>query len=171
MEYASKGVAGAALGTGIAGLSLGVLNGAGGLFNMMGGGCGNGYAAAMAYEDRNATKYDMNLALAIAQKDSEIAMLRSEQNTEIKIADVYERLATKINAVEKAQADINREQAVYNGVNTTMIGGLRNQVDELMHMTRRYIPKWNIVPEPMDRYNTWVAPTTSTTQVAPEQTT
>lgn len=42
-EFASKGVAGAALGTGIAGLSLGVLNG--GLGNLLGGltGCGNGW--------------------------------------------------------------------------------------------------------------------------------
>lgn len=36
-EFASKGVAGAALGTGIGGLALGVLNGAGGLLNLMGG--------------------------------------------------------------------------------------------------------------------------------------
>lgn len=35
-EYASKGVAGAGLGTGIAGLSLGVLNSVGGLAGLLG---------------------------------------------------------------------------------------------------------------------------------------
>ena len=42
-EYASKGVAGAGLGTGIAGLSLGVLNSLGGLAGLGGLFGGNGW--------------------------------------------------------------------------------------------------------------------------------
>lgn len=63
-EFASKGVAGAALGTGIGGLALGVLNGAGGLLNMMGGncgGCGNGYAGSTMV-----TRYELGLVQELA---------------------------------------------------------------------------------------------------------
>ena len=51
-EFASKGVAGAALGTGIGGLALGVLNGAGGLLNLMGGNNCAGNCAGNAMVDR-----------------------------------------------------------------------------------------------------------------------
>lgn len=71
MEYASKGVAGAGLGTGIAGLTLGVLNGAnngngllGGLF---GGNC-NGAGIA-----------GMGAMAAISAKDAEIGQLKAEK--------------------------------------------------------------------------------------------
>lgn len=71
MEYASKGVAGAGLGTGIAGLALGVLNGAnngngllGGLF---GGNC-NGAGIA-----------GMGAMAAISAKDAEIGQLKAEK--------------------------------------------------------------------------------------------
>lgn len=57
-EYASKGVAGAGLGTGIAGLSLGVINamgglaGLGGLFNNnRNAGCNNDMLSAMVMAD------------------------------------------------------------------------------------------------------------------------
>ena len=54
-EYASKGVAGAGLGTGIAGLSLGVLNSLGGL-GALSGLLGN----------RNATQNDLLAAMLTA---------------------------------------------------------------------------------------------------------
>lgn len=68
-EFASKGVAGAALGTGIGGLALGVLNGAGGLLNMMGGancgGYGNGYAAIGTEEIAHGDKIHAQLVRII----------------------------------------------------------------------------------------------------------
>lgn len=56
-EFASKGVAGAALGTGIGGLALGVLNGAGGLLNLMGGNNCAGNCAGNAMVNR----YELSL--------------------------------------------------------------------------------------------------------------
>ena len=156
-SVASAGVGGAALGTGIAGLSVALLNG--GLGNLLGGlgGCGNQYAS----------KSDIAYSQELAKKDSEIALLKSEQNTEIKIADVYDRLITKINANQLAQAEWNAAQAVNNctmsnaiAVNSNSISALQNCCNSI---TKLVVPKSAICPEVMPLYNSWTAPTTPTT--------
>ena len=72
-EFASKGVAGAGLGTGIAGLSLGVLNAMGGcgLLSGLTGGCRNGGDAVVS-------RYELNLTQEIASKDARIGLLESQ---------------------------------------------------------------------------------------------
>ena len=153
-SVASAGVGGSALGLGIAGLSVALLNG--GLNGILGGGrsCGQGVA----------TTTDLAYAQELAKKDSEIALLKSEQNTEVKIADVYDRLVSKINANYKEQADWNAQQMVNNcqmssaiAVNTNNISALQSSVAAI---TKVIVPKSVICPEVMERYNTWTAPTT-----------
>lgn len=151
-QYASRGTGSAALTTGIigtAGTALGLL-GNGGLWgNRMTEGC------------RYVTKDELDYVQTISAKDSEIALLKSEQNTEIKIADVYERLITRINADAKAQADINAAQAVYNATANSAIAVLQNQVGVLNSLTKTVVPINNICPQPMEKYNSWTAPTTA----------
>jgi hypothetical protein len=103
----------------------------------------------------------------LAKKDSEIALLKSEQNTEVKIADVYDRLITKINANQLAQAEWNAAQAVNNckmsnaiAVNTNSISALQNCCNSI---TKLVVPKDAICPSVMPEFNSWTAPTTTTT--------
>lgn len=109
-EFASKGVAGSGLGLGIAGTALGVLNG--GLGNLFGGlgNCG-------CSENNLINRYELELENKIVNKDTEIALLKSNIYTDQKIAEVYERLNTKINGVE---AVVNT-QAVVNASMTGVI--------------------------------------------------
>ena len=153
----SAGVAGAGLGLGIAGTALALLQN-GGLGGILGGlgGC-NQYA----------TKSDIAYSQELAKKDSEIALLKSEQNTEIKIADVYDRLLTRINADRQAQADWNAAQMVNNcsmsnaiAVNTNSISALQNCCNSI---TQLVVPKSAICPSVMPEFNSWTAPTTPTT--------
>ena len=136
-EFASKGVAGSGLGLGIAGTALGVLNG--GLGNLLGGmgmnanGCGSN-----AYINR----YELEMENKIVAKDSEIALLKSNIYTDQKIADVYERLNTKIGVVE---AGINA-QAVYNAANTATIGCIQGQVAQLFGLTKLVVPNTSVCP-------------------------
>lgn len=111
-----------------------------------------------------ATTTDLAYAQELAKKDSEIALLKSEQNTEVKIADVYDRLVTKINANYKEQANWNAQQMVNNcqmssaiAVNTNNISALQSSVSAI---TKTIVPKGVICPEVMERYNSWTAPTT-----------
>lgn len=106
------------------------------------------------------TKDELNYVQAIAAKDSEIALLKSEQNTEVKIADVYERLITRINADKNEQTAINAQQMVYNATANANIAVLQSQVSALQGLTKVIVPADNVCPKPMPQFNSWTAPTT-----------
>lgn len=137
MEYASLGVGNAGLATGIIGTTLGVLNGGLGLFN-------NG--AGVRSCEHYATKDELRYVQEIAQKDASIALLQSEQNTEVKIADVYERLITRINADQRAQADWNASQSVANAQMSAAIANNTNSIAALTSLTKLVIPNTSICP-------------------------
>ena len=138
---------------GSAGLGLGVLGSGilGGLFNprMYGmNGCG-------CNEDHFVTRYEIQKEQEIAKLETENSLLRSNIYTDQKLADLYERLDSKIRANEAA---IN-QQAVYNATNNATIACLQNQIACLQGLTKVVIPATSVCPEPMNRYNSWTAPT------------
>lgn len=150
-EFASKGVAGSGLGLGIAGTALGVLNG--GLGNILGGFGGNNCSGNIPVN-----RYEMDLENKVISKDTEIALLKANIYTDQKIADVYERLNTKIGVVEGAIST----QAVFNASMNSTIGCLQGQVAQLQSLTKTIVPITNVCPQPMAQYNSWTAPTTTT---------
>jgi hypothetical protein len=134
-EFASKGVAGSGLGLGIAGTALGVLNG--GLGNLFGG-----MNNCNCSENNYINRYELEMENKIVSKDSEIALLKSNIYTDQKIAEVYERLNTKIGVVE---AGINA-QAVYNAANTATINCIQGQVAQLFGLTKLVVPNTSVCP-------------------------
>ena len=147
-DYASKGVAGAGLGLGIAGTALGLLQN-GNLGGILGG-CNNGGSAYV-------TRYD-------AEKDARIA----ELETEVKLRDANTYTLGEVNKMRNyvdAKFDaINAQlcsQAVINAQVAANLSCLQNTVNTLSGMTKTVIPIANICPEPMQRYNSWTAPTTT----------
>ena len=147
-EFASKGVAGSGLGLGIAGTALGVLNG--GLGNLLGG-IGMNANGCNQYINR----YEMELENKIVNKDSEIALLKSNIYTDQKIADVYERLNTKIGGVESA---VNT-QAVYNATMNGAINCMQGQIAQLYGLTKLVVPNTSVCP---GWGNITITPTTTT---------
>lgn len=129
-EYASKGVAGAGLGTGIAGLSLGVLNSLGGLGALSGFfGGGNKAAqndvltAALTAEMLRGRSYtpcggdcdpvtqrEMRLMQEIAAKDSQIALRDANTYGDQKALEMYKYIDGRFQAVAAELA----KQAVQN---------------------------------------------------------
>ena len=151
MEYASKGVAGAGLGLGIAGTALGVLNG--GLGNILGGWTANGNTNCTCHENTPVNRYELNLTNEIAAKDAKIGLLESNIYTDQKIVDTYTTLNGQINALaaevranKDAQTAINMNQAVYNGTNTAAIGCIQNQIAQLMSLTKLVVPNTSVCP-------------------------
>lgn len=148
-EFASKGVAGAGLGTGIAGLSLGVLNAMGGcgllggLFN--GGGCCSDNTAV--------NRYELNLTQEIASKDTRIGLLESQVYVDQKLTDVVKDYTAQINALaaevrsnKDAQTAVNMNQAVYNGTNTATISCIQSQIAQLQGLTKLVVPNTSVCP-------------------------
>ena len=148
-KYASKGVAGSGLGLGIAGTALGLLNNNGGLGGLFGGNnCG-------CSEDHYVNRYELGLQQELAAKDSKISLLESNIYVDSKIADVYERLNTKINGIEAQIC----QQAVVNAQITANISCMQNAINTLNGLTKTVIPITSVCPEPMPQYNSWTAPT------------
>lgn len=159
-NYASKGVAGAGLGTGIAGLSLGVLNamGNGGLLNGLFGGCGRGYGGGYGGCGESAVinRYELGLEQSNAAKDSKIALLESTIHTNDKILEVYGYVDGRLRAIESQIC----QQAVVNAQVTANIGCMQSAISGLQALTKTVVPITNICPEPMPLYNSFVVPTT-----------
>lgn len=140
MEYASKGVAGAGLGLGIAGTALGVmaggLNGTG-LFNGWGrnGAFGCGGDAAI-------NRYEAGQQARIAELETEVKLRDANTYTDGKLLDLYKYFDGKIAGVEQELC----QQRVYNATNTAAISCIQGQVAQLMSLTKLVIPNGSICP-------------------------
>lgn len=153
MEYASKGVANAGLGFGIAGTVGTVVSllGGGALLNSL----NPRYADGCCSENHVVTRYDAEKSARIAQLEGELANKNAEIYTDKKSLELYQYIDNRLRGVEGQLA----QQAVYNATNNGLIGCLQNQVAALQGMTKTVIPDSNICPPPMPRYNSWTAPT------------
>lgn len=133
MEYASRGVANAGLTTGIIGTALS------GVMALLGGGVAVANNAIQNPEDRPVSRYELSIV-------QENAILKAQADVDKKLVEVYNSINNKANEIRKDFNDFEKEQLVYNGVNTATIGCLQNQVQELIGMTKRIIPNGSVCP-------------------------
>ncbi len=148
--YASKGVAGTALGLGAGALGA----------QLLGGGLGNLFGAKNACpEDHPVSRYEANMAKENSELRTKIQLLESNIYTDQKIADAYERLGARIGAVE---ASVN-QQAVINAHTISNLGCTQTAIAALQGLTKTIIPIGNICPPPMEKFNSWTAPTAAAT--------
>ena len=145
-EFASNAKANTGVTLGAIGTGLAVLGPH--LGNFLGG-MNNGYVSKEAFD----------LQKQVSAKDSEIALLKSEANTEVKIADVYERLEKQMLDLERAQNGKWADQSVYNATNTATVSVMGSQVAQLQSLVKMVIPSDNVCPKPMPQFNSWTAPT------------
>jgi hypothetical protein len=149
-EFASKGVAGTALGLGAGALGVELLNGGiGGLLGNRTGGCS---------EDHMVNRYEASQQARIAQLETEVKLRDANTYTDQKLLEVYNYFNGKIGCIEGQIS----QQAVYNATNTATLACLQNQVAQLASLTKVVIPSDSICPQPMPMYNSWTAPTATT---------
>lgn len=141
-KYASNGKGNLGVTLGAIGTGLGVLSG--GLGSVLGNGCGTAWnnGNCGCSEDHYVNRYELGLQQEIAAKDSKISLLESNIYVDSKIADVYERLNTKIGGLEAQIC----QQNVYNATNTATINCLSGQIAQLMNLTKIVIPNTNVCP-------------------------
>lgn len=111
-NYASKGVAGTGLGTGIAGLSLGVLN-------LLGGLAGAAQVAAQPVapafsgncsDNMPVNRYELQLQQALAEKDAQIALRDANTYGDQKMLELYKYLDGELKDIRSTLGN----QAVHN---------------------------------------------------------
>lgn len=110
-DFASKGVAGAGLGTGIAGLSLGVLNAManGNLGNILGGNCNNG-----CHENQTVNRYELAQNQKISSLEASLALRDANTFSDQKLLEVYRYFDGELKDIRNtlcAQAVTNQRTA------------------------------------------------------------
>lgn len=151
-DFASKGVAGAGLGLGIAGTALGLLGG--NLGGILGGwnNCNTGCGTQMV------NRYEAGQSAEIARLETEVKLRDANFYTlgEMgKLRDYVDRRFDGVNASINTQAVINAQVAAN-------LACLQGTVNTLSGLTKTVIPITSVCPEPMPQYNSWTAPTATT---------
>lgn len=167
-EYASKGVAGAGLGTGIGGLALGVLNTAGTLGALAmsnkaerrscdnNGGASAEMAALIAAltasaglagrstcnEDHTVNRYEAAQSARIAELETEVKLRDANTYTDGKMLEMYQYVDGRMRGVEGQIS----QQAVYNATNTAALNCMQGQIAQLMGLTKLVIPNGSVCP-------------------------
>lgn len=155
MNFASKGVAGTGLGLGIAGTALGVLNGGGS--GLLGGLFGGNHCGCS--ESIPVNRYELAQQNEITNKDMEIAYLKGRDAAKTDSLELYKYVDGRFRGIEAQIAG----QAVFNSQLSANISCMQTAIAGLQGLTKTVIPIGNVCPEPMPAYNSWTAPTTTTT--------
>lgn len=150
-RYASKGVAGTALGLGAGALGAQLLTGGlGGLFNG-GCGCNNGCS-----DDHYVNRYEASQSARIAELETEVKLRDSNIYTDNKILSLYQYVDGKIQGIESQIC----QQNVYNATNTATINCISGQIAQLMSLTKLVVPNTSVCP---GWGNVTITPATTTT--------
>ena len=133
--YASKGVAGAGLGLGIAGTTLG----------LMAGGLGNGILGFGRHADPGSmpvSRYEQEQAARIAALETKVKLRDSNIYTDAKILDLYKYVDGKFAGVDEALC----QQRVYNATLNGTVNCISGQIAQLMALTKLVIPNGSVCP-------------------------
>lgn len=171
-EFASKGLAGTALGFGIGGTALGVLGG--GLTNLLGGLNGAQPAAQAAQtaavdttaamaamvaamnlagrsngacsEDHTINRYEAQKDARIAELETEVKLRDANTYTDQKLLDMYKYFDGELKGVRQNLCD----QAVWNATQTSTISCMGQQIAALQSvmqgLTKIVIPNSSVCP-------------------------
>lgn len=121
------------------------------------GGWGNRCGCGSDGSSASVSRYEAGMMNELAGKDSKIALLEAQiytdQQTDKKVGEAIafvrgemKELANELRSFEKEQCAVNREQAVYNGVNTATIQCMQGQIQTLLGITKVVIPNSSICP-------------------------
>lgn len=153
VEYAKKGIAGTGLGLGIAGTALGLLNN-GNLGGLLGGNYNMG-----CQHDHMVSRYEAGQAARIAELETEVKLRDANTYTLGEMNKMRNYVDEKFTAINAQLC----QQNVVNAQVTANLSCMQGQIATLMGLTKTIIPITNICPPPMEKYNSWVAPTAPTT--------
>jgi hypothetical protein len=144
MSYASKGVAGAGLGLGIAGTALGLMNG--GLNNILSGWGQNG----MCHENTPVNRYELSQEQKIAELQSQLALRDANTYGDQKLLEVYKYFDGELKDIRATMCANDKAQAVINAKFESGFGILNTQVASISttiaNLTKTVIPNTSVCP-------------------------
>lgn len=135
---------------GLAGAAMPVLQTLLGGWN--GGGC-------VCNENMPVNRYEAGQNARIAELETEVKLRDANTYTDQKLLELYRYVDGKFDRVDHKLC----EQAVWNTAQTGTISCMAQQIAVLNGLTKTIIPHESICPPVMPLYNSWTAPTTTTT--------
>ena len=148
-NYASRGVAGTALGLGAGALGVELLRG--GLGGILGGwnngGCCN--------ENMMVNRYEAAQSARIAELETEVKLRDANTYTLTEMGKLRDYVDRRFEGVNAQLC----QQAVINAQTVANISCMQNTINTLSGLTKTVIPITSVCPEPMPQYNSWTAPT------------
>lgn len=156
-NYASKGMAGTALGLSIGALGVEALRG--GLNGLLGGNpatpastvaANDAVVAALiaalsnkgCNEDHTVNRYEAGKDARIAELETEIKLRDANTYTDGKMLDLYKYVDGRLRGVEGQIS----QQAVYNATNTAALNCMQGQINQLLSLTKIVVPNSSICP-------------------------
>lgn len=146
-NVASAATGNTALGFGLAGTALGLLNN-GGLGGILGGWGNNNCGCS---ENMAVNRYELNMARENDSLKSENALLRSNVYTDQKIVEATAylqgeigKVATKLENFKDSQNAVNMQQAAYNATATANISCISQQIAQLQSLSQLVVPSRNV---------------------------
>lgn len=130
-RYASRGVAGTALGLGAGALGVELLRG--GLGGIFSNGCN---------EDHVVNRYEAAQAARIAELETAVKLRDANTYTDGKILELYKYFDGKVSCLENQIC----QQNVYNATNNAAINCINGQIAQLMSLTKMVIPNSSVCP-------------------------
>lgn len=118
--------------------ALGIIGTAlGGLATVAGGGSLLG--RNVDSDNHYVTRYENDLV-------QENGILKAQADVDKKLVDVYNAINDRVNGVTEKLNTFEKEQLVYNGVNTATLQCMQNNINTLMGLTKVVIPNANVCP-------------------------
>ena len=124
-----------------------------------------GYGWDGTYEsvccDRPVGKETFELQQRISRLESENSLLKSENDSERKMVELYKDLNKKISENEDKDRERWEKQLVHNARQDVRLEVLERDVHQLYSMTGLYVEARHVTPRPMPRYNNFEVPITN----------
>lgn len=149
MNYASRGLAGSALGIAIGGLATGLLNG--GLGNILGGWGTNGWNAnGMCHENMPVNRYELGQEQKIAELQAHIALRDANTYGDQKLLELYKYVDGELKDIRSTMCANDKAQAVINAKFESGFAILNTQVtsisNTIANLTKTVIPNSSVCP-------------------------
>lgn len=158
--YASNAKANTGVALGASALGVAAINMLGGtdIFKrLFGGNSCNGDSTPLV------NRYELDLQNRISELEGEVKLRDSYIYTDSRFTSGFEKLTNKYDAeIAELKAQINH-QSVINAQTIANLSCMQGSINTLMGLTKTIIPIGNVCPSPMPEYNSWTAPTTTTT--------
>lgn len=133
-EFASKGVAGTALGLGAGSLGLQLLNG--GLGGLLNGG------AMRCGDEAFVNRYEAAQQARISELETEVKLRDANTYTIGKVGELRDYVERKFDRIESQLC----EQRVYNATLNSAVSCIQGQVAQLQSLTKLVVPNQSVCP-------------------------